>query len=72
MLTLYGFLNSMDSFPIYSMDCKQGRNTLDHLVRFETFIRNAFAILVLNNIFLQCDIFFHFIPKFYLYDDIEQ
>jgi hypothetical protein len=26
-----------------------GKNTLDHLVRFETFIRNTFAILVLNN-----------------------
>ena len=43
MLALYGFVNPMDSCPIYSVEFRQGRSTLDHLVRFETFIRNAFA-----------------------------
>jgi restriction endonuclease len=43
MFALYGFLNPMDSCPIYSVEFRQGRNTLDTIVRFETFIRNAFA-----------------------------
>ena len=31
--------------PLFNVQCefRQGRNTLDHLVRFETFIWNAFA-----------------------------
>jgi len=45
---------------------RQGRSTLDHLVRFETFIRNAFTILTLNNnhiiyFFSVIFFFFHFI-----------
>lgn len=36
-LESYGFL--------YNIQCgfREGRSTLEHLVRFETFIRNAFA-----------------------------
>jgi hypothetical protein len=39
MLAMYGLLNPMDSCPIYS----QGRSTLDHLVRFETFVGSTFG-----------------------------
>ena len=43
MLALYGFLNLMDFLSNVQCGFRQGRNTLDHLVRFETFIWSALA-----------------------------
>jgi hypothetical protein len=43
MLALHGLLNPMNSWSNIQCGFRQGRSTLDHLVRFETFIRNAFA-----------------------------
>jgi hypothetical protein len=43
MLALYGFLNLMDFFSNVQCKFRQGRNTLDHLFRFETFIWSALA-----------------------------
>jgi hypothetical protein len=50
---------------------RQGRNTLDHLVRFETFIRKRFCHFGIKqqsyNIFLQCDILFSILFLNFIY-----
>ena len=43
------FLESNGILSNIQCGFRQGRGTKDHLVRFETFIRNAFAILPSNN-----------------------